>query len=86
MQVRGSANFCNGSWLFTRVHGGINYQIEHHLLPNVCHEHYAGIASIVRSTCAEFKLPYDHHPTLLDVWRAYMKQIRASNPDVSISA
>jgi linoleoyl-CoA desaturase len=27
--------------------GGLNYQIEHHLFPNINHQHYIPISSIV---------------------------------------
>ena len=56
VQVRNSGNFLNHSpfeW-FTRLHGGINYQIEHHLFPNVCHSHYPAISVVVRQTCRAF--------------------------------
>ncbi|MFI5192850.1 MAG: fatty acid desaturase family protein [Chitinophagales bacterium] len=43
--------------------GGLNYQIEHHLFTGVCHVHYHRLASIVRSTTAEFGLPYHVQPT-----------------------
>jgi linoleoyl-CoA desaturase len=38
--------------------GGLNFQIEHHLFPNICHVHYPAIAPIVRQTAEEFGLPY----------------------------
>ncbi len=42
------------SWLF----GGLNFQVEHHLFPNICHVHYPHIAKIVQQTTTEFNLPY----------------------------
>lgn len=38
--------------------GGLNYQIEHHLFPHICHVHYPAIAKIVRNTVKEFEMPY----------------------------
>jgi linoleoyl-CoA desaturase len=41
----------------------LNFQIEHHLFPNVCHVHYRKISEIVRATAMEFGLPYKSEPT-----------------------
>jgi len=43
--------------------GGLNYQVEHHLFPNICHVHYPKIAPIVRQTAEEYGIPYQAHPT-----------------------
>lgn len=81
MQVRNSGNFKNGAPLewFSRLHGGINYQIEHHLFPNISHSFYPELAPIVRETCKQFNIPYIHHPTLMEVYTSYCKLIRMSN-------
>ncbi|MEO9967716.1 MAG: acyl-CoA desaturase [Reichenbachiella sp.] len=42
------------SWLV----GGLNFQIEHHLFPDVCHVHYPQLAPIVQQTTSEFGIPY----------------------------
>lgn len=42
------------SWLI----GGLNYQVEHHLFPNISHVHYPKIAGIVRDTAKNHGLPY----------------------------
>ena len=51
-------NFAQRSRLFSWYVGGLNFQIEHHLFPNICHVHYRKIASIVQDTAKEFDLPY----------------------------
>ncbi len=38
--------------------GGLNYQVEHHLFPYICHIHYKKLSEIVKETTAEFNLPY----------------------------
>lgn len=43
--------------------GGLNYQIEHHLFPNISHIHYPKIAEIVQGVCKEFKIHYIVFPT-----------------------
>ena len=57
-QLLTTTNFGNGSRWFTWYVGGLNFQIEHHLFPNICHVHYRKIARIVKSTAEEFQLPY----------------------------
>jgi linoleoyl-CoA desaturase len=57
-QLRTTANFSQGSALATFLMGGLNNQVEHHLLPGVCHTHYAALAPIVRECALDHGLPY----------------------------
>jgi linoleoyl-CoA desaturase len=57
-QLLTTTNFGNRSRWFSWYVGGLNFQIEHHLFPNICHVHYRKIAHIVSSTALEFGLPY----------------------------
>jgi linoleoyl-CoA desaturase len=57
-QLLTTTNFGNESRWFSWYVGGLNFQVEHHLFPNICHVHYRNIAPIVRETTAEFGLPY----------------------------
>jgi linoleoyl-CoA desaturase len=68
MQVRSSANFCNRYRAFTKFMGCINFQIEHHLFPSVCNHHLPEIAPIVKHTCDEFHIPYQHIDRPWSVW------------------
>jgi linoleoyl-CoA desaturase len=74
-QVKTTANFAEKSPVITWFFGGLNYQIEHHLFPTVCHVHYPEISKIVRQTCAEFHLPYKSHRTFLDALRSHYGQL-----------
>lgn len=62
-QLRTTTNFANKNKILSWYVGGLNYQIEHHLFPNVCHVHYRKIAPIVEQTAKEFNLPYKKIPT-----------------------
>ena len=56
-QLQTTSNFSSNmilSWFI----GGLNFQIEHHLFPNICHVHYQDISGIVKNTAAEFNIPY----------------------------
>lgn len=56
-QVRTSRNI-TGGWWATWLMGGLNYQIEHHLFPNMPRPHLAKARVIVRRFCAELEVPY----------------------------
>jgi linoleoyl-CoA desaturase len=65
-QVRTTVDFAPRNKLLNLYIGGLNYQVEHHLLPHICHMNYPRLAPIVAQTCADFGLPYNCHAT----WRA----------------
>ncbi|GGF34066.1 fatty acid desaturase [Microbacterium sorbitolivorans] len=56
-QVRTSRNI-RGGWWATALMGGLNYQIEHHLFPNMARPHLARASQIVREFCASRGVPY----------------------------
>jgi len=62
-QVAASVDFARGSRLLGWYLGGLNFQIEHHLFPQLCHAHYQGIAPLVERTCHEFGVSYHARPT-----------------------
>jgi linoleoyl-CoA desaturase len=57
-QLATTTNFSPNSRFFSWLIGGLNYQIEHHLLPNICHVHYKKISIIVADTAREYGIPY----------------------------
>ena len=76
IQVCHSGNFLNGNFVWSRVFGSINYQIEHHLFPNMSSVHYPTIAPVVREFCQEHGIPYVHHDTLVGAFQSYYKMIQ----------
>ncbi len=70
-QLRTTANFAKNSKLFSWFIGGLNFQIEHHLFPNICHVHYPKISHIVKQTAEEFNLPYHQHETFGDALKSH---------------
>ena len=48
-QVETTVDFAQGNRLLTWYMGGLNYQIEHHLFPKICHLHYPAIAQLVEA-------------------------------------
>ena len=70
-QMRTTANFARRSTLFSWFIGGLNYQIEHHLFPNICHVHYRNISGIVKKTALEFDVPYYQHKTFFGALKSH---------------
>jgi len=62
-QLVTTSNFARKNKLVSWYVGGLNYQVEHHLFPLVCHVHYHDLAAIVKETAEEFDLPYNDEPT-----------------------
>ena len=63
-QFATTSNFSPKSNFIFWFTGGLNYQVEHHLFPDVCHVHYKKIASIVSQTAQEYGFPYNVKRTL----------------------
>jgi fatty acid desaturase len=57
-QVTGSANFNAGGDLHDFLHGYLNYQIEHHLFPDLPPLRYREIRPRVKAICAQYGVPY----------------------------
>ncbi len=74
-QLYNTANFAPKSRLFSWYVGGLNYQVEHHLFPNICHIHYAKISQIVKETALEYNLPYHSHKTFIKALREHTKML-----------
>lgn len=57
-QMLGSANFSGGK-LLTILSGNLNYQIEHHLFPDMPSNRLAEVGTKVKALCEEYDLPYN---------------------------
>ncbi|MEL6732295.1 MAG: acyl-CoA desaturase [Bacteroidota bacterium] len=57
-QLQTTSNFGMDDKVLSWFAGGLNYQVEHHLFPHICHMHYPAISKIVQQTTQEFGIPY----------------------------
>ncbi len=57
-QIMGSVNYNTGTDFLDFVHGFLNYQIEHHLFPNMPHSYYQKMQPIVKDICKKHNLEY----------------------------
>ena len=76
-QVRTTADFAPRNRLLGWYVGGLNFQIEHHLFPDVCHQHYPALAGMVEAACREHGIPYRAQPTLRRAVAAHFRFLQA---------
>ena len=65
-QVETTVNFARRSKMLSWLLGGLNFQIEHHLFPRICHVNYPEISKVVEATCKERQVAYAEHETFAD--------------------
>ena len=56
--------------------GGLNFQIEHHLFPNISHIHYRNIAPIVEQTANEFGFMYNLKPSFTAAFLSHARRLK----------
>ena len=64
-QLYTTCDFAHGNRPLSWFVGGLNYQVEHHLFPGICHVHYRALSKIVKQTAHEFDLPYHVRKTFI---------------------
>ena len=62
-QFNTTSDFARNNRLLSWYVGGLNFQIEHHVFPTICHIHYKKIAPIVEETAKAFHVPYNLKPS-----------------------
>jgi linoleoyl-CoA desaturase len=75
-QFATTTNFSPNSKLLFWCIGGLNYQVEHHVLPDVCHVHYKNLTSIVSETAHEFNMPYHVKKSIFHAIKDHMKMLK----------
>jgi len=75
-QVETTVDFARRNRLLSWFIGGLNYQIEHHLFPQICHVHYPALAPLVKETCGEFGLRYSAHESFLAGVASHFRWLR----------
>ncbi|GAA4452620.1 acyl-CoA desaturase [Nibrella saemangeumensis] len=74
-QLYATANFnCNRmiSWFI----GGLDFQIEHHLFPSICHIHYRQLSKIVQATAEDFGIPYNNKASIAEALSSHIEALR----------
>jgi linoleoyl-CoA desaturase len=85
-QVQTTVNFARRNPILTWYLGGLNFQVEHHLFPKICHVHYPRISSIVQTVCAEFGVRYSAHDGFTAAIVSHWRWLRRMGRPVVVSA
>lgn len=75
-QVETTVDFAPRSRVASWLLGGLNFQIEHHLFPQICHIHYPALAPLVAETCKEYGVRYVVHDTIRAGVRSHYRWLR----------
>lgn len=75
-QMATTANFAPTSKFWTWVTGGLNFQVEHHLFPQISHVHYPDVRKIVQRVAAKYNVPYLEYPTFREAFNSHMRLMR----------
>lgn len=75
-QMQTTTNFARQNRILSWYVGGLNYQVEHHLFPQICHIHYRQIAPIVEATAKEFGVPYKSKDTFFEAIADHARMMR----------
>jgi linoleoyl-CoA desaturase len=75
-QVQTTVNYAPRNRLLSWFVGGLNFQIEHHLFPRICHIHYPALAPLVKQTCQEFGIDYQANETFRSAIAAHYSWLR----------
>jgi linoleoyl-CoA desaturase len=75
-ELRTTSDFARNNLFLNWYVGGLNFQIEHHLFPNISHVHYIKIAPIVEQTAKEYGIEYNLKPTFGNALRSHIIRLK----------
>ncbi len=75
-QLMTTTNYAPNNRVLSWLIGALNYQVEHHLFPAICHVHYRKISPIVKETAREFNLPYFEQPNFPKAIHEHYKMLK----------
>ncbi len=75
-QIETSVDFARDNRLLNWYLGGLNFQIEHHLFPKICHVHYPALSPIVEETCRAHGIRHRSHGTMRRAIRSHVRWLR----------
>lgn len=85
-EMHTTANFAASNHLLSWYVGGLNYQIEHHLFPQVCSVHYPAISRIVRDVARQHAVPYHYNPSLRAAIRSHARMLKRLGHEEAVPA
>ncbi len=84
-QLNTTVNFSPKNKLLSWYVGGLNFQVEHHLFPRICHVYYPQIAPIVEQTALEYGIPYLENESFMIALGSHIRLLRqlGKMPDIN---
>ena len=76
-QLQTTSNYAPKSRFFSWFVGGLNFQVEHHLFPNICHVHYKNISHIVKEKAEKYGLPYYSQKSYIQAIIEHCKMLKS---------
>ena len=75
-ELKTTSDFARNNHFLNWYVGGLNFQIEHHLFPNICHVHYQKIAPIVERTAKEYGFTYNLKPSFMAALISHVHRLK----------
>lgn len=75
-QISTTVDFARRNKLVSWFVGGLNFQVEHHLFPRICHVHYPQLARIVERSCRKAGVEYHVNPSVRSAIASHYRWLR----------
>lgn len=75
-QLCTTVDFARNNRLLRFYVGGLNFQVEHHLFPKICHIHYHKLAPIIEATAREYGIPYLYNDTFFGAVGSHIRTLQ----------
>ncbi len=85
-QVQTTVDFARKSHIATWLLGGLNFQIEHHLFPRICHVNYPELSKIVEATCRDYGVKYTEHASVKSGLSSHYRWLRFMGQPLTLPA
>ncbi|MBT8327599.1 MAG: acyl-CoA desaturase [Bacteroidia bacterium] len=83
-QIKNTFDFAVNNKIITWFCGGLNFQVEHHLFPNISHAHYPKLYQIVKETAAKYQIDYQEFVTFREAFKSHLIFLRKlGNPQLA---
>jgi len=81
-QLETTMDFAVDNKFLTWLLGGLNFQVEHHIFPTICHLHYPKIQKIVKTYCKEQSIPYHEEKSVWSAFKSHLAHLEAMSVPV----
>lgn len=84
-QMNTTANFATKNKFVSWMLGGLNFQVEHHLFPQISHVHYPKVNEIIKETCKEYNVTYIEYESMIKAIGAHLSHLKelGKSPEIA---